>query len=78
MGHPGRAVLRNQDGGEAGLNQITNDLFCHAKHLDLILKVTGWRATQEFRAQNYDMIRFLFYESHSCKGVPYIVIHSNK
>lgn len=58
--------------------QITNDLFCHAKYFDLILKVTGSRATQEFQAQNYDTIGFLFYDSHSYKDVQYIVIHSNK
>lgn len=62
-----RAELRNQDGEETGLNQITDDLLCQAKHLDLILKVTGWRANEEFEAQNNDMIRFLFYESHSIR-----------
>ena len=24
-GHPGRTVLKNQDGGQVGLNQIKND-----------------------------------------------------
>lgn len=52
--------------------------FCHANQLDLILKVTAWRATEEFQAWNYDMISFLFYGSHSCKDVHYIVMYSGK
>lgn len=35
----GRAVLRNLNGEDTGLNQTANDLFCQAKQLDFILKL---------------------------------------